>query len=243
MRSPLFHVWLSTVGMAHAAVPLNDTGQVTCYDTTAAAGTVSASTPTVDPAGFPGQDCVHGFSAADARSPLTKVGFSSTPGRDYTKIANDGRELPRNAALGSGPADWACTRDNLTSLTWEVKVNDPQHLRHLDWTYDYNGRSCGGTLADCTSPNLVNAVNAAGLCGARDWRLPTVQELLGLTDYGRATAPKIDPEAFPNTQYGTGLGTYLASGVTVVSRWRVIDGIAGVGSGAAGSVRLVRSTP
>ena len=41
-------------------------------------------------------------------------------------------------------------------------------------------------------------VNAADLCGANDWRMPTVKELEGIADMGRLS-PAIDPEFFPNT--------------------------------------------
>ena len=42
----------------------------------------------------------------------------------YTKIANDGSALPETAVLGSNPKDWACTKDNKTGLTWEIKTTD-----------------------------------------------------------------------------------------------------------------------
>ena len=36
-------------------------------------------------------------------------------------MANNGTDLPESALLGSGPTDWACTRDNTSGLLWEVK--------------------------------------------------------------------------------------------------------------------------
>lgn len=43
-------------------------------------------------------------------------------------------------------------------------------------------------------------VNAAGLCGFTDWRLPTADELQSLVDYGVAyPGPTIDTSWFPNT--------------------------------------------
>jgi hypothetical protein len=48
----------------------------------------------------------------------------TTGGTGYTKIANDGSELPDSAVLGTKPTDWACTKDNKTGLIWEVKTND-----------------------------------------------------------------------------------------------------------------------
>ena len=62
---------------------------------------------------------------------LPKTGAGAA-GFDYTKIANDGSELPADAPLGSAAGEWACTRDNATGLVWEVKTDDGG-LRDMDW--------------------------------------------------------------------------------------------------------------
>ena len=51
----------------------------------------------------------------------------------YTKIANNGAELPDSAYFGSNTGDWACTRDNATGLIWEVKTTSG--LRNQSNTY------------------------------------------------------------------------------------------------------------
>ncbi len=56
--------------------------------------------------------------------------FSSS----YTKIANNGTDLPDSAVLGSGATDWACTRDDTSGLIWEVKTGDGG-LRDANKTY------------------------------------------------------------------------------------------------------------
>lgn len=201
--------------------PLNDTGQVACDDNSATAGTVSGTTPDPEPPGFNEQDCTQGRSAANAVGALVKAGASTAYGRDYTKIANNGSELPANAVLGSGSLDWACTRDNVTGLIWEVKVSAPTQLRHAGHVYSWfesnasinggnsgsvGGNTCNGTLPpsnQCNTTAYRDAVNAipGGLCGAADWRLPNLGELQSLTHFG-AASPAIDSIWLPNTDPG-----------------------------------------
>lgn len=50
----------------------------------------------------------------------------------------------------------------------------------------------------CDTAGLVAAVNAAGLCGGNDWRMPTLHELYGLIHFGTHW-PAIDTAYFPNT--------------------------------------------
>lgn len=238
-------LWVAGAGLASAQeTPLNDTGQIDCYDGSASLGTVSPATPDPEPAGFNEQDCTRGAAAADALGRMVKMGGSSAPGRDYTKIANDGSELPASATLGSGPGDWACTRDNITGLIWEIKVNDAAALRHQGHGYAWydtdpainggnagsegttlDGARCGGTLVNCNTSAFRDAVNALSgsdrLCGATDWRLPTGKALQSLVHYGASAAPYIDSTWFPNT-----MNNIYWSGTTVAQRafsaWGVI---------------------
>ncbi len=197
------------------AVGLNDTGQDTCYNNTAADG-VAASDPASiarDAGSHPRQDCRYGRDAAAAAGQLTKTG-AGAKGFDFTKIANNGTTLAAAAALGSAAGDWACTRDNVTGLTWEVKTDD-NGLRDKDWTYTWynttateNGGNAGSTGSNtcnatlpsslCNTQAFVTAVNTAALCTYTDWRLPTRRELLTLVHAGTSN-PSIDPTYFPNT--------------------------------------------
>ena len=209
---------MTSVILAASAVaqsyPLVDTGQIICYNATTSTGTVSPTNPNPVEAGFEGQDCVRGGAAADAVGAMAKSGGSTRPGADYTRIANDGSELPADAALGSGPGDWACTRDNVTGLIWEVKVDDAANLRHYGHSYTWydtntavNGgdagtigtnTTCNDTLTNCNTTAFRDAVNAAGLCGATDWRLPIADELQSLVHYGLFPGA-YDATWFPNT--------------------------------------------
>lgn len=216
---------------AIAQPPLNDTGIVTCYSATAATGTVSAANPDPETAGFNAQDCTRGASAADAMGQMLKIGASTVKGRDYTKIANDGSELPASASLGANPSDWACTRDNVTGLLWEIKTADAG-LRGKDNRYtwynpddsvnggtagqDSNVANCndGDTTTNCDTLDYTGLVNASNLCGASTWRLPTTRELQSLLNYAATTAPFLDTTWFPNTSasaYWTAV-TYVSGG-------------------------------
>lgn len=99
----------------------------------------------------------------------------------YTKISNAGYMLPSAAQLGDGPYDWACTRDNRTGLTWEVKrtsgLRDYRHNYAWRWSgtgHNGNTTSCGNTLspASCNTQALASRYNGIALCGSSNWRVP-----------------------------------------------------------------------
>ncbi len=162
---------------------------------------------------YPGQDAVYGRDAAARVRKLAKIGIGSA-GFDFTKMCRSGQvagegKCPPNPIPGNGFDNWACTRDNVTGLLWEVKMGSG--LRNQENTYTWfnpdasvnggeeglkNGGSCEGS--DCDTQSYVEAINALGLCGVSDWRLPTKRELLSIVDNGSLN-PAIDTRFFPNT--------------------------------------------
>ena len=230
--------------------PLNDTG-ITFCGAYPSGNTAAPCIPNPT-----GQDADYGRDAAAQAGVLPKTGGGSA-GFDFTKIAHDGTELPDGAALGPNPDDWACTRDNVTGLFWEVKLDDALQMRHQSHTYTWydpaspDGNSgavgttgtCNATLGlnACNTANYVTAVNAAQLCGYSDWRMPTLKELEGIADQGRFS-PAIDPDYFPNTsalQFWSGSPYVLNSS----QAWLILFnyGYANQGSRSlAFRVRLVR---
>lgn len=198
--------------------PLNDTGIDICREHAAGADTSVNPSTSCQPLPTHGaQDARYGRDAAAVKGFLPKVGGSAGTvngnpnGFDFSKISNSGTVLPASATLGGGPNDWACTYDNNTGLMWEVKVNDPTHLRHQNHTYSWydsvhnydgmTGEPSGGTCQTagrCDTEKFVADVNGVGLCSHTDWRLPTFKELYTIADRGR-TNPAIDPAYFPNT--------------------------------------------
>jgi len=157
---------------------LNDTGITTCSD---GAGNIQPCPIE----GYPNQDAQSGRDASQNNNSNGPAGF------DFTKISKTGAVLAINAT------HWSCVKDNVTGLIWEVKTDD-NGLHDKDWTYSWyepdntknggfagyeNYGSCGGTSA-CDTHAYVKAVNSAGWCGYRNWRVPSKAELNSIVDYG-----------------------------------------------------------
>ena len=138
-------------------------------------------------------------------APARPASFSTT---GYSKISNNGDLLPESATLGTGANDWACTRDNAKGLMWEVKA--AAGMRAMEHTYSWydsnskdgsKGTAHGGKChrkGRCDTEKFVQDVNALGLCGRRDWRMPAIEELKGL-EKNSWEPPLIGPVYFPNT--------------------------------------------
>ncbi len=170
---------------------------------------------------FPGQDADSGRDVDNNDPNDGQAGFS------FTKICVNGKRAgqlgcPADPQRGSNPDNWGCTQDNVTGLIWEIKTDDAG-LHDKDWLYSWyepdpiipnpviNGGGPGtldpGLLVICHSSTLCNshayltAVNSgSGWCGYKDWRMPTMEELGGIVNYGREK-PSIDIAYFPETDY------------------------------------------
>lgn len=128
---------------------------------------------------------------------------AAAPSPDFTKLDAEGQPLEADAA-----AVWSCVRDEVTGLTWESKTNDRGvHDAYSTYSwYDPDPTTNGGSpgeadggicgIESCDTHGLVTAVNAQGLCGFTDWRLPTREELLSLLDRARF-GPTLDTRYFP----------------------------------------------
>ncbi|MBM3273122.1 DUF1566 domain-containing protein [Candidatus Kaiserbacteria bacterium] len=188
---------------------LNDTGITHC-------GNSTQNGLTCPQAQSPRQDAQNGRDKTRNRAGNGRAGFN------YTKLDSQGKALPAAAIY------WDCVRDNVTGLVWERKrssdgrVGD-QGLHDADDGYTWYssdaghnggspgvenpGMACFGYLSGqpvtyCNTEAYVQRVNAEGWCGAKDWRLPGEQELLGLVDLSvSAPGPTIDTTYFPDTRF------------------------------------------
>ena len=265
LRQFLLPALLGAVFPIHGvdAAGLPDTGQDTCYNDTVADSVAAANPASIarDGGTHPRQDCRYGRDPAAAGSALPKTG-AGAKGFDYSKIANNGAVLAPDAALGTAPTDWACTRDNITGLTWEVKTATVTDLRYTGNTYAWynpdgstNGgnagstgtNTCRGTLPGnlCNTQAYAAAVNATALCTYTDWRLPSMRELRSLNHFGRS-APSVDTTYFPNTRtYGHWSSTHFAVDYATTA-WVVGSNVGGTFDGNKPDdydVQLVRGGP
>ena len=198
---------------------LNDTGITWSgnYKSGNNTACIASSTPDGDNV-VAAQDCSHGRDATHNDDSDGDAGFS------YTKLDSNGEPLAnQNADYATTP--WACVKDNVTGLIWEVKTDD-NGLHDKDDGYSWyntdpttNGGSDGYDIGYgydsgfyrcyrsdssdsstfCNTEAYVDRVNAAGWCGASDWRMPTRKELKNLVHHG-CLDPAIDINYFPNTR-------------------------------------------
>ena len=199
--------------VAHAG-RLNDTGlRSDQWASDSQFGTNDFSPLNYIEAHAPRQDSYYGRDPAHAAGALFKVG-GGDQGFDFTRLCGNGDEEGTGTCppgltaddLGSGDAQWACTRDNVTGLTWELKTVDGG-LQDRDWQYSWyntdaasnggnagtqtpssNPTQCGSFLTNCNTEEYVAAINAlndgAGLCGFTDWRMPHVPEMTNVAHLG-----------------------------------------------------------
>lgn len=180
--------------------PLNDTGILFCAD-----ADTGINEPCLGDEPL-GQDADFG---RDAEADLEKTGDGDA-GFDYSRLCNNGDpegegDCPPQPLRGDMPQQWGCTRDNVTGLTWELKDAGNLSLRFVDHQYSLHDTGdtnlCDASLGDqpCTVDAYVQTVNAEGLCGYEDWRLPGLHELQSMVHYGRQAPPWQDTDFFPGT--------------------------------------------
>lgn len=258
-------VAVGTILNDEATGAVNDTGVTLCGDYAFGTGSGSHSNRV---------DCAAAGATATVSGTETSGGFDPVPagqdafyGRDvtanyngngvagffFTKIDSAGD------ALSAFADSWDCVHDGVTGLLWEVKTDD-DGLRDKHHTYTwYNsdsatnggdaGTANGGSCYDstnCDTEKYVAQVNASGLCGYTDWRLPNREELLSIAHLGYLGAgPPFDRRYFSNTSSIT-LSRYWSSSPSAIisgDAWSFVDSsLISRSTSEAGGVRLVRAS-
>ena len=215
-------------------------GRMAPTDTTPPA--ISSTSPSESAAGAV-SNAQESLAKRDAHA-ATRSDPVSRPGFSFTRVTG------------------GCVLDNITGLMWEVKTADgglrdggniftnfdsTTELQKLDRT-KYAMTYIAPTQAEIDAPTnsagYRNRVNAQGLCGYSDWRIPGVDELQTIMDFNASYKTRfVDANWFPNTRYSN---TWSSSPVVGVSRsvWYVMFNEAGVyvdGRWGHASVQLVRT--
>jgi len=206
---------------------LDDTGMAACVVDGAFARACAGT----------GQDGEYGRDARGHSSGNGRAGFS------FVRVCGSGEEegsgtCPAHPAVGTGPDQWACTRDLVTGLLWEIKQADGS-LRDQDMLISMQNWGWGFP----TVTELRTLMNGAAVCGSTRWDAPTLTELLSLVDYARAGQTKIDLHYFPNTPTRHGYGVPYPRQAPDEGNYVGVNFITGTGDGGypgdGSSVRLV----
>ena len=178
-----------------------------------------------------------------SNEPVIPNGFdAAAPGYDF----ND----PLNSDTSFGDYGTADTCGGVLSEPIAQSATGPildGASQQVDPNEDLNAN--GSIDTTCNTRAYVRAVNEQRLCGRDDWRLPTVEELRGVANYGELEpGPAIDRAFFPNAQRVPSNGaireTWTAETVSgSVDEARYIDFTTGVDEVASKSstyrIRLV----
>lgn len=146
-----------------------------------------------------------------------------------------------------------CVKDKISGLIWEGKPSDSSNrdFRNMLTNFDQSNKpqrpnNQFPTDADINSITntigYIGAINSARLCGFSDWRLPTVEELHSIFDFGQA-ATSMDSEWLINTPTQRFYWSSTANIKNQFVAWNIILGlgrVSGTSRQTTGFVRLVR---
>lgn len=159
----LWAAWFTPAACTHALAGNNsgqafsiwpDTGQSKCYNNEEEIPCPASGEP------FYGQDAQY-----------------QGPARSYTDLGN------------------GTVRDNVTGLVWEQKTNmdsvanysDPHDADNTYTWCDTDSTTSGGNQGTCGGNDtkaFIDQLNSANFGGYNDWRVPTIKELVTITNYG-----------------------------------------------------------
>ena len=187
---------------------------------------------------FAGQDAHLGRDRIEESGLLDKAGRGEV-GFDFTRLNQNGDEIDQETS------NWRCVRDNTTGLIWENKNSDPVSLHYEDnlftWYHEtdnggfagfqnLDSLACNLSSGTCNTQAYIDQVNAQGLCGFFDWRLPSHTELLSLVHFGKLQGPLVDSEYFPD------MGAMSVEPLWYWTSLPNVDGVSEAGSQSAWAI-------
>ena len=218
----------------------------------------TTNTYTTPAMGYAGNSAVYSVEVSNSAGSVTSSSATltvtkSSTAQSYGYVANASDGLYDKTE---------CVQDNNTGLVWEGKNPVGSSTRAAETTFtnydDPNaaqllhgsGNPTQGAIdAPSNSIGYRNSVRTLNLCGYNDWRLPTKDELLGIVDSTKASAPKINLTWFPNTQpydywSSSGIPALIAIGL-VYEAYNVSfnTGISGFGQRAYATQAITIVTP
>ena len=134
----------------------------------------------------------------DVQNFYNNAAIISTPASGQAFYGQDGNYINSPNARSFTDNGNGTITDNVTQLVWTKcpMYSSGQLLDHLNNCFGSNGNFDWENAIDACS-NL----NSDSFAGLSDWRLPEIEELETLIDYGRSSSAAIDEMYFPNTEY------------------------------------------
>lgn len=237
------------ISTAHDGTTIDRSHSITVSDTTTFGGLTDTGISTLRASAcYSAGPYTHLGSCTEAQKTAFPDQQDAMIGRDATAPYDADGMLGFSYSKVGAYAKSLCVRDNVTGLMWEIKSSTDPLRRKQDKYTNYGDNRAGDASA------FVVSVNATGLCGYNDWRLPSRHELQSLVNYGvtRAGPPVIDfmwfPEflAEPFWTSSSGPKAYMRESSTekfAIEAWYVSFATGAIHRdlhGAAHHVRLVR---
>jgi PKD repeat protein len=240
---------------------LNDTGipASQCYQAGTDTFVLCSSANAIGTVTIPGAVAIFSFAPQDGMTGRdtqlgNNIAADGNLGFSFTKIGASGQ------ALSASATQWSCIKDNVTGLMWENKTTDGglQDVRnkftHLD--NPSSAQLVSGALPTLAQINAVtnsigfrNTVNAQGLCGATDWRLPETEDLQSIADYSSTQIDLLDTAWFTGSaEANSFISAAEAPALPPTDHVVFASGLSGVQQGNTrdaknSSIRLVRGAP